>query len=454
MKHPLNKRHVLALATALAVMSLAHAGVSKEQADKLKTEFTPTGAERAGNKEGTIPAWTGGLTNAAPSPNARLPADPYASDKPLLTITAQNVDQHAEKLSEGSRVLLKTYPGYKINVYPTHRSFAAPQWVYDNIYRNAQTAELINDGLSVKGSLGGIPFPFPKRGEEVMHNNNHNWRGVDFQFSGDAWVVGAGGKRNLATSNIVAVTIPHYYDKGRKDPWDGKFYSSSIVDVTAPAYSAGERAFTLQPKDYVSDQPQSWTYLTGQRRLRKTPNVQYDVPFPYTSGLTNFDDANGFLGALDRYDWKLVGKKELYVPYNTNAFYLAEGLDNIMGPQFINPDLLRWELHRVWVVEANLKANARHNVPRKRFYVDEDSWWVLQTDQWDAKGQFWKSIQLLPLLDPAVPVTFVATNIIYNVQQKGYVLSNSMNQAPHGLKQKRLPAEEFTTQAIERGGSR
>lgn len=442
-------------ALALAVLAtVAQAGVSKEQADKLKTEFTPTGAERAGNKDGSIPAWTGGMTKAVASPNGRLPGDPFASEKPIATITAQNLDQYADKLAEGSKVLLKTYPGYKINVYPSHRTFAAPQGVYDNIAKNAVSAELVNDGLSVKGAHGGIAFPFPKRGEEVMHNNNNNWRGVDFEFSGDTWVMGASGKRNLSASNILHVTMPYYYDKSRKDPWDGKFNSGSIVDVTAPSYSAGERVFTLQPNDYVAEKPQSWTYLTGQRRLRKTPNVQYDVPFPYTSGLTNFDDTNGFLGALDRYDWKLLGKKEMYMPYNTNGFYLAEGLDNILGPQFANPDLLRWELHRVWEVEATVKADARHNVPRKRFYVDEDSWWVLQTDQWDAKGQFWKTFQNLPLNDAAVPVTFVSSNLIYNVQQKGYVLFNSMNQAPHGYHQKMLSAEEFTTQALERGGSR
>lgn len=447
--------HLLALCAALAMASLAHAGVSKEEADKLKTTLTPMGAERAGNKEGTIPAWTGGLTKESPRPgDGRHPADPFASEKPLLTITAQNADQHIDKLTEGAKFLLKSLPGYKINVYPSHRTAAAPQWVYDNTYKNALNASVINDGLSTKGASAGVPFPLPKRGEEVMHNINKNWRGTDFVFSSDTYVMSATGKRTLASSVDLQVSIPYYYQKDRKDPWDGKVYSVSIVDINAPAYSAGERSLTISPADYVANQPQGWSYLTGQRRLRKTPNVQYDVPFPYTSGLTNFDDANGFLGSLDRYDWKLIGKQEIYTPYNNNSFYLAQGIDNIMQPQFVNPDLVRWELHRVWVVEANVKPTARHNVPRKRFYVDEDTWWVMQTDQWDAKGQFWKSIQILPQNIPSVPVTVSTTNVIYNVQQRGYVVFNSQNRAPLTWKEKVTPADEFTAQALERGGSR
>ena len=445
--------NALSLAVCLAHAGLACAAVTKEEADKLKGPLTPMGAERAGNKDGTIPEWTGGLTKEAAG-GGRLPADAFASEKPLFTITAQNADQHAAKLTEGSKVLLKTLPGYKISVYPSHRTGAAPQWVYDNTYQNALKAKTTNDGLSVEGATAGVPFPITKTGEEVMHNNNKNWRGVDFAMSADSWVMPSSGKRTLTTSVELTVSIPYYFEKGRRDPWGGKYYSVSIVDVTAPAYSAGERALTLQPNDYVAEQPQSWSYLTGQRRLRKTPNVQYDVPFPYTSGLTNFDDANGFLGALDRYDWKLVGKQEIYTPYNTNGFYLAEGIDNIMGPQFINPELLRWELHRVWVVDATLKAGARHQVPKKRFYVDEDTWWVMQTDHWDAKGLFWKNFQILPQVHPAVPVTTTFSNLIYNVQQKGYVFFNSMNRAPHTIKWKGLPAEEFTPQALERGGAR
>ena len=96
---------------------------------------------------------------------------------------------------------------------------------------------------------------------------------------------------------------------------------------------------------------QGWTYLTGQRRLRKIPNVQYDVPFQYTNGNTNWDDSYGFNGATDRYDWKLVGKKEVYIPYNNNNMTYVEDLDQLMGPQYVNPDHVRFVQER-WLNEV------------------------------------------------------------------------------------------------------
>ncbi|MES2262719.1 MAG: DUF1329 domain-containing protein [Pseudomonadota bacterium] len=440
----------LALA-ALAVPS--HAAVSNEEAERLKTTLTPFGAEKAGNKDGTIPAWTGGLTKATRSV-PRLPPNLFADEKPILSISAKNADQYADKLSEGQLYLLKNYAGYRIEVFPTHRTFAAPQAVYDATYKNALNGKLVNDNMTASNVKTGIAFPIPKRGEEVILNSQNNWRGLDFSFTADSYAISSSGQRSLTTANTVTVTVPYHYPSERKDPWDGSVYSASVVEITAPAFLAGEKVLTLSPMDAIKVGPRAWTYLTGQRRLRKTPNVQYDVPFPYTSGMTNFDDANGFLGALDRYDWKLLGKKELYIPYNTGGLHHVADLNKVIGPQYVNPDVLRHELHRVWVVEATLKSGARHTVPKRRFYVDEDSWWIVAQDQWDAKGQFWKTFSFATFPLPEVPVTHMITNIMYNVQSKGYGVLNLMNREPGGFHFKAAPAEDFTPQALERGGVR
>ena len=75
----------LCLAMAFGAYGLAYAGVTADEAAQLKTTLTPMGAERAGNKEGTIPAWTGGYTTPVPGfKNGGRRGDPFASDKPLF----------------------------------------------------------------------------------------------------------------------------------------------------------------------------------------------------------------------------------------------------------------------------------------------------------------------------------------------------------------------------------
>ncbi|WP_020655123.1 DUF1329 domain-containing protein [Massilia niastensis] len=443
----------LAASFSVAATS-ALAAVTPQEAEQLKSTLTPMGAERAGNKEGTIPAWSGKTVEAKAS-EARLPPAIFADEKPLLAIKADNIDKYADKLAEGTKYLLKNYPGFRLDVYPTHRTATAPQYVYDNTYFNATNTRLDGETMTTAPHYkGGVPFPIPKTGLEAIFNTLWTWRGSDRQMTADTWFVSSSGKRSLSVSNILKESNPYYYTGGRKDAWGGKLRGTGLVELTAPAYSAGEKTLILGPTDPISQDTNGWTFLTGQRRLRKIPSVQYDVPFPYTSGVTNYDDAYGFNGATDRYDWKLVGKKEIYIPYNNNNFARVTDLEKVVGPQYVNPDHVRWELHRVWVVDATLKSGARHTVPKRRFYLDEDTWNVVISDQWDAKGQFWKNINLLTFVFPDEPVAMVVTNLIYNVQSKAYTVQNAINAAPGGVTFKQLPADSFTTQALERSGVR
>jgi Protein of unknown function (DUF1329) len=165
------------LSSAMMVAVVAHAGVTPEEAAKLKTTLTPMGSERAGNADGSIPAWTGGYTTVPAGYQSGQPRiDPYASEKPLYSITAQNMDAHAAKLTEGNKAMLKKYPTYRIDVYPTHRTASAPQWVYDNTFKNATRAKTPNMGGTVEGAYGSYPFPIPKTGNEVLWNHLLRWR--------------------------------------------------------------------------------------------------------------------------------------------------------------------------------------------------------------------------------------------------------------------------------------
>lgn len=147
----------------------------------------------------------------------------------------------------------------------------------------------------------------------------------------------------------------------------------------------------------------TWVYLTGQRRVRKLPNSCCDTPHPTSAGIVTFDEISTFATRLERYDWKLVGKKEMYIPYNSNRTLVPSKDTDVLGPNHLQPDHVRWELHRVWVVEASLKPGQRHTSAKSRYYVDEDSWWPVLADRWDANAQLWRMPFSIPVAMPDLP---------------------------------------------------
>ena len=155
MKNLTIKTTILLMA-GLLLASHGFAAVSADQADRLGKDLTPMGGIKSGNADGTIPAWDGGITTPpAGYEKGMHHPDPYAADKVLLTVTADNVGQYADKLTAGQQAMLKAYPSYKMNVYPTHRSAAAPQRIYDATKAVATTAQLTEGGNGDTGALNG-----------------------------------------------------------------------------------------------------------------------------------------------------------------------------------------------------------------------------------------------------------------------------------------------------------
>jgi len=443
---------VTAAVVAVLCVAPTWAAVSAAEAAKLKNELTPLGAERAGNKDGSIPAWTGGYTTVPAGYKSGNPRpDPFAADKPLYSVNAANMAQHLDKLSDGQQALLKKFPSYRIDVYPTRRSAAAPQYVYDNTFKNATRAKAVSDGNSVEGAYGGTPFPIPKTGKEVMWNHLLRWQGESDLFEPATWVV-SGGKPALSAATRNEQNFPYYFQDGSLETFGGDFWHIYQV-TTAPAFKAGETIMLRDPIDYVGRGRQAWQYLVGQRRVRKAPNIAYDTPDTVTSGVDFFDEVQLFIGALDRFDWKLVGKKEMLIPYNLNSFMLRK-TSEVLGPQHLNPDHMRWELHRVWVVEASLVAGQRHTIPKRRYYVDEDSWSASLYDGWDAQGQLWHTGQALQFLAYEFPaqvhMAFTMTDML-----KGTYQATIFNEQPsHFAKVPRWPDTNFTPESVAARGVR
>ena len=445
-----------AAALTLTAVLPMHAGaaVTADEAAKLQTTLTPLGAEKAGNKDGSIPAWDGAYAKVpAGFKPGDFRADPFAAEKPVLAITGKNVDQYAAKLSAATVAMLKKYPNYRLDIYPTHRTGGAPAWVYENTFKNATRAKSVDGGYGAEGAYGGIPFPIPKTGYEAIMNHRLAWTGEAAIMPLRTVIVTPDGKRATATEAEQTFMRPYYFKDGGLDKFDGIYQFGRLI-TRAPASKAGEGILV---HDGINEaKPRAiWQYLVGQRRVRRAPSVSYDTPDSVTSGIGLFDEAFMLFGPIDHHELKLVGKKEMYIPYNNNRAGNAKIAD-LVGPQFLNPDLVRWELHRVWEVEATLIPGKRHVVTKRRYYLDEDTWQIILVDGYDAQGQIWRGNYTLTLMAPDIPA--VLGNVMwgtYNVQTGAYLLNEASNEMPTQYKViPRLPASYFGPEELANQGSR
>ncbi len=442
-----------AMVTAILQVASVNAAVTQDEAAKLKSSLNPLGGEMEANKDGTIPAWSGGIAKTPSGwKQGDLRPDPFAGEKPNLQISAKNVDQFADKLSDGVKALLKKYPAYHLDIYPTHRTAAAPNWMYENTFKNATRAKTKDGGGSLEGAHGGVPFPIPKDGNEVMWNHLTSWNGQSVEYGARIYIVQPDGKSVMAAQFKQDRQWPYYDDKAAGN--SGVDYQLFRQVQVAPPFKAGESILVRESMDMATKGRQAWQYLLGQRRVRRAPTIGFDTPDFVASGQGYFDEAFLFNGSLEMYNWHLIGKKEIFVPYNENRLFAFKDADLMTGG-YVNPDAMRWELHRVWVVEATLAAGKRHVMQKRRFYVDEDSWHALLADGWDAQGQLWHSQVAFPFVAADGPGVFAISFANYNLLTGTWVLSTIWNEVEPKYKLvDHKPDSHFTPDSLAGQGVR
>jgi len=453
------KRATVLLLTATALLATgpakAKAELTPEELAMLSNELTPVGGERAGNADGTIPPWEGGITQppAGYRPGDHHP-DPFPDDEVLFTITKDNMAQYASKLSDGHQQVLKQYGDtYKMPVYRTRRSASVPKFSSDATLENAPNIRLVNNGNGVNIIPGGIPFPVPKSGQEVIWNHLCRFRG-----STGLRKIGQVAPTRSGDYTVVQLEerwLWNYHFSGVTVSTETEVSAYFEQKITSPARLAGTILMVHETIDQTRQPRKAWVYNTGQRRVRRAPNVAYDNPGTAADGLRTADQLDMFNGAIDRYDWKIVGKQELYVPYNAYKLHSDElKVSDIVKPLHINQEHTRYELHRVWVVDATLKEGKRHIYKKRRFYIDEDHWGAVVIDQYDNQDRLWRVSEAHCINYYEVPVFFSTLDVHMDLQSGRYLAhgldnENEMYDFTHQSRQ-----SDYTPAALRRRGRR
>lgn len=438
----------------LAVHGAALARVDAQTAAQLGTTLTPVGAVEAGNAEGTIPAWKGGVTKLPPAFNG-YKADsgdyypnPYPEDKPLFKITAANAKQYADKLPAGSLKRLELNPKLYYNVYTTRRTATYPEAIYAASKANATRAELVGDD-TVKGASLGFPFPIPGNGAEAMVNHRVRYRGDSVMQTGNIIVVDRDG--SFTVNGFELSALFHYGNAGKPaEPGDDLIFQVVRRD-TSPPRLAGSVTLVW---DKLDGGREAWQYSPGSGRVRQAPSVAFDNPANGSDGLQNVDQQDMFNGSQRKYTWKLLGKKEMYIPYNNYALVRPElKLKDLIQPGHLNPQHTRYELHRVWVIDAELKPGEGNVFRKRRFYLDEDSWSVVAVDCYDARNTLWRYQEgfVVPLMVHKAVVS--APQLTYDLFAGRYTVNNLPNEqgyiAKFGAK---FPQGYFSPQNLKKLG--
>ncbi|MBG6289890.1 MULTISPECIES: DUF1329 domain-containing protein [Pseudomonas] len=454
------KKIVFLQTGALALSLLATgvmAAISPEEVAKLGTSLTPLGGEKTGNADGSIPAWTGGLKpGAAPVDGNGFLGNPYASDKPLFVITPANVDQYKDKLTPGQLAMFKRYPDtYKIPVYPTRRSASSPESVYEAAKKSAASAELVSGGDGIANVSGRYyPFPIPKSGVEVVWNHETRYRGTNYtqqiaqatpQVNGDYTIVSL--QQNVGVPSLMKDFDPKKV---------GDYLFLLRQEVTAPSRMAGNVLLVYETTDQVKEPRSAWSYNAGQRRVRRAPQVAYDGPGTAADGLRTADNADMYNGSPDRYQWKLIGKREMYVPYNNYKLWSPQvKYADILKPGHINQDLTRYELHRVWEVEGTLKPGQRHIYAKRHMYFDEDTWSLLEVDHYDGRGQLWRVGEGYQVNDYQHGISLYAAQALYDLIAGRYLVFGMTNESKKATQyDQNYSMNDFTPAALRNAGIR
>ena len=415
---PVLKRSGLTLFIRFAFLLLLSCGLS--------ADIRLIGADPSGSDDVAVPPWDGGFPKKDREGSHHI--NPYADERPLFIINSENYLQHKDRLSAGLIALLKQYPDtFSIPVYPSHRSANYPNWFYETMRKNHSDVALLENGNAIRNPIAGVNFPNPKSGLEAIWNHLARWRGiyVSRQVT-EAIVYDDGKRRAFRAMQSASLELFRPSQEAITDKSALLYYYSKILE---PVNLSGGALLVV---DYLNQHKyprQTWSYDASQRRVKRIPHVTHDSAALMVEGLRTADDTDMFNGSPERYDWDLVGKRIMYIPYNSYEFTSpAVSYDDLLTRYHPNPKYTRFEAHRVWEVVATLKSDAYHVYKKRVFYIDEDSWSIAIADQYDRHGKIWR-ISMAHLKNYyEVPLIFSTSEVYLDLKSKYYNVAGLTNE--------------------------
>ena len=438
------------LSTA-ALSGFVIASTSDFNKANLHRGLTPLGGEVMGNGAGTIPQWEGGITD--PPSGYKVGdyhQDPYGEDSKLFTIDASNIDQYRDQLSIGYQHMVENYPTFKMHVYPTRRSASSPEYVYEATQSLVNKAILEDDGNGVGNAVIGIPFPIPTTGVEVIWNHILRYRGQSLVTTWGIAVVASDGSFSLIEDK-AKVLFRYSLPKMTTQLLDNTMILFKYTTVAVGSEYDGEKVLVHETLNQKLEPRRAWTYKPTEG-VKRAPSLAYDyLSSKKLQGLRTADQLDMYNGAPDRYTWKLIGKREMYVPYNSYRLHSDKlTYSDILKPKHLNPDHLRYELHRVWVVEANLKEGASHIYKRRVFYIDEDSWSILFADIYDSEGKLWRIQESHVINYYEASVVLPTLEVFSDLKSESYLAHGLNNESTIDVFNSPLSSSDFTPAALRK----
>lgn len=445
----------LALTGAFMLFSGSpHALVPEAQQARLDEDLTPLGSERAGNADGTIPAWTGGLTSPPEGigyeKGKHLP-DPFGDDEILFTVNGKNVDQYDAYVTRGQRALMERHDSYFMNVYPSRRSCAHPEHVYKAARRNAAVGELVAEGNGVSKAIMASPFPIPNNALEIVWNHTLRYRGHKLQRQFTAIPVNQNGdffKITVHDDAILRWSDPQFTSAEELDNTSILY----LLQTKSPARMAGYVVLVQETLNMAVEARKAWVYSPGLRRVRRAPTIAYDNPGTNSDGITTSDSFGGFNGAPDRFNWTVRGRSEKFIAYNNYRRVLIP-YDQLVAEKHVNQSVMRYERHRVWEVVGNLKDEFRHIYAKRVFYIDEDTKGIVATEIYDGRGQLWRVQELGGGVQYELPLCGGSGDTVYDLLVGRYLMVGLINEEnPIDFNASHLDAQRYTPGNIRRLG--
>lgn len=455
----------IASAWLLSLLALPlYAEVDSDQVAKLGKQLTPVGAERAAGASPAGPPVTEAQRKAAAADEFAEQLDPATSvaewsgkaggvvegDAPLFTINAVNVGRYRENLTESHFSLLQTYSNsYFMKVYPSRRTVRWPQEVETATAENATRCSLRNTD-DLKECRLGFPFPMPANGAEVIWNHKLRWRGDAVSRTIDQLVVKADG--NFQTTRLAEDWDALYANFKEPGTISGELrdmyrYLSRTLE---PPRLKGNVVLIHERAGAGTRGRSAWRMTPGTTRARREVKVCCDNPYEGSDGMQFFDQVDMFNGGLERYQWKLLGKRDVFIPYNSSKLAGAAAKPrDFVKPVHINQDFARYELHRVWVVEATLRPGQPHTLRKRRFYVDEDSWMIVAVDMLDNYDQPYQFQEGHLVFSPGSRRPEYAAEIIYHLSTERYFITGLRADLLTARDAAPFPKEHFDAETLK-----